>query len=147
MGAATIVRIDKATGVGVLHREPDFAELLSLTCRLGTFDWKRTSCALCRDGEPKTVVTRLSQETLASMVGTTTRSRVSHFMNGFRKLDFVDYDGGLHVHSSLDSVVLRDWGPGIAGRWKGAAQHYGPHRRAGCLFEVSEGLGQFCRDI
>ena len=58
-------------------------------------------------GVPETVVPRISQETLAGMVGTT-RSRVSFFMNRFRKLGFVHYNGGLQVHSSLLNVVLHD---------------------------------------
>ena len=60
-----------------------------------------------KDGQHEAVVPRISQETLADMVGTT-RSRVSFFMNKFRKLGFVDYNGGLWVHSSLLGVVLHD---------------------------------------
>ena len=60
-----------------------------------------------KDGRPETVLAKISQETLAEMVGTT-RSRVSFFMNRFRKLGFVDYNGDLKVHSSLLNVVLYD---------------------------------------
>ena len=61
-----------------------------------------------KEGVPETVIPNISQETLAEMIGTT-RSRVSFFMNRFRKLGFVDYGGsGLQVHSSLLSVVLHD---------------------------------------
>jgi CRP/FNR family cyclic AMP-dependent transcriptional regulator len=62
-----------------------------------------------KEGVPETVITKISQETPAEMVGTT-RSRVSVFMNRFRKLGFVDYgeSGGLQVHSSLLNVVLHD---------------------------------------
>jgi CRP/FNR family transcriptional regulator, cyclic AMP receptor protein len=60
-----------------------------------------------KEGAPETVVPRISQETLAEMVGTT-RSRVSFFMNKFRKLGFIHYNGGLEVHSSLLNVVLHD---------------------------------------
>jgi CRP/FNR family cyclic AMP-dependent transcriptional regulator len=61
-----------------------------------------------KDGKPESVIPRISQETLAEMVGTT-RSRVSFFMNRFRKLGFVDYDdGGMQVHSSLLNIVLHD---------------------------------------
>ena len=60
-----------------------------------------------KEGRPEPVVPKISQETLAEMVGTT-RSRISHFMNKFRKLGFVDYNGGLEVHSSLLHVVLHD---------------------------------------
>jgi CRP/FNR family cyclic AMP-dependent transcriptional regulator len=60
-----------------------------------------------KEGRPETVVPKISQETLAEMVGTT-RSRVSFFMNKFRKLGFIEYNGGLSVHSSLLNVVLLD---------------------------------------
>jgi CRP-like cAMP-binding protein len=64
-----------------------------------------------KDGKPETVIPKMSQETLAEMIGTT-RSRVSFFMNRFRKLGFIDYaggaDGGLQVHSSLLNIVLHD---------------------------------------
>ena len=60
-----------------------------------------------KEGKPETVITKISQETLAEMIGTT-RSRVSYFMNKFRKLGFIDYNGELHVHSSLLNVVLHD---------------------------------------
>jgi len=60
-----------------------------------------------KDGQHEAVVPRISQGTLAEMVGTT-RSRVSFFMNKFRRLGFVDYNGGLQVHSSLLNIVLHD---------------------------------------
>jgi CRP-like cAMP-binding protein len=60
-----------------------------------------------KDGKPESVIPKISQETLAEMVGTT-RSRVSFFMNRFRKLGFIRYNGGLEVHNSLLSVVLHD---------------------------------------
>ena len=60
-----------------------------------------------KEGKPETVVPKISQETLAEMVGTT-RSRVSFFMNRFRKLGFIHYNGGLQVHSSLLNIVLQD---------------------------------------
>jgi CRP-like cAMP-binding protein len=60
-----------------------------------------------KDGKPEQVIPKISQETLAEMVGTT-RARVNFFMNKFRKLGFVNYDGGLEVHSSLLSVILHD---------------------------------------
>ena len=60
-----------------------------------------------KEGRNEQIITKISQETLAEMVGTT-RSRVSFFMNRFRKLGFIDYNDGLEVHSSLLSVVLRD---------------------------------------
>jgi CRP-like cAMP-binding protein len=60
-----------------------------------------------KEGVPETLVPKISQETLAEMIGTT-RSRVSFFMNRFRKLGFIHYNGGLQVHSSLLNVVLHD---------------------------------------
>jgi CRP/FNR family cyclic AMP-dependent transcriptional regulator len=62
-----------------------------------------------KDGKPETVIPKISQESLAEMIGTT-RPRVSFFMNRFRKLGFVEYDGGsgLQVHSSLLNIVLHD---------------------------------------
>jgi CRP-like cAMP-binding protein len=60
-----------------------------------------------KEGRPEPVVAKISQETLAEMIGTT-RSRVSHFMNKFRDLGFIDYNGRLEVHSSLLSVVLNE---------------------------------------
>ncbi len=62
---------------------------------------------LGKDGKPEAVIPKVSQETLAEMIGTT-RSRVSFFMNKFRKLGFIEYNGGLSVHSSLLNVVLHD---------------------------------------
>jgi CRP-like cAMP-binding protein len=60
-----------------------------------------------KEGKQEPVVPKISQEILAGMIGTT-RSRVSHFMNKFRKLGFIDYNGGMLVHSSLLNVVLHD---------------------------------------
>jgi CRP-like cAMP-binding protein len=66
-----------------------------------------------KEGKPEPVIANISQETLAEMIGTT-RSRVSFFMNKFRKLGFIDYNGHLEVHSSLLNVVLHDQ-PQISG--------------------------------
>jgi CRP-like cAMP-binding protein len=60
-----------------------------------------------KEGQPDTVITTISQETLAEMVGTT-RSRINFFMNKFRKLGFIHYNGGMQIHSSLLNVVLHD---------------------------------------
>ena len=60
-----------------------------------------------KEGKPEPVIAKISQETLAEMIGTT-RSRVSFFMNRFRKMGFIEYNGGLHVHSSLLNIVLHD---------------------------------------
>jgi CRP/FNR family cyclic AMP-dependent transcriptional regulator len=126
--AASVVRIDKKTMIALLHREPEFAELFTayvlsrnvrieedLVDQLFNSSEKRLARVLLllahfgKDSKPETVIPHMSQETLASMVGTT-RSRVSFFMNRFRKLGFIDYDGGgeLQIHSGLLNVVLRD---------------------------------------
>jgi len=60
-----------------------------------------------KEGKPEPVIAKISQETLAEMVGTT-RSRISFFMNKFRKLGLIEYNGGLHIHSSLLNIVLHD---------------------------------------
>ena len=121
-----LVRIDKEAMGRVLHEEPAFTELflsylLARTIRieedlvdhLFNSSEKRLARALLllahfgKEGEPETVIAKISQETLAEMIGTT-RSRVSFFMNKFRKLGFIDYNGEVHVHSSLLNVVLHD---------------------------------------
>jgi CRP/FNR family cyclic AMP-dependent transcriptional regulator len=126
--SSTVVRIEKKTMVSVLRREPEFAAhfttyILSRNVRieedlvdqLFNSSEKRLARLLLllahfgKDSKPETVIPKMSQETLASMVGTT-RSRVSFFMNRFRGMGFIDYDGGgdLQIHSSLLNVVLRD---------------------------------------
>jgi len=60
-----------------------------------------------KEGRPEPIIAKVSQETLAEMIGTT-RSRVSFFMNKFRKLGLIDYNGSIEIHSSLLNVVLRD---------------------------------------
>jgi CRP/FNR family transcriptional regulator, cyclic AMP receptor protein len=125
-----ILRVEKQVMMDVLRREPAFSErfvayLLARNVRyeedlvdqLFNSSEKRLARVLLllahfgKDGIPETVVPKISQETLAEMVGTT-RSRVSFFMNRFRKLGFIDYAGGaggaLQVHSSLLNVVLHD---------------------------------------
>jgi len=124
--ASNVVRVDKSTMVRVLHQEPEFAELFTayllsrnvrieedLVDQLFNSSEKRLARILLllshfgKDSMPESVIPRVSQETLASMVGTT-RSRVSYFMNRFRKMGFIHYNGGLQVHSGLLTVVLRD---------------------------------------
>jgi CRP/FNR family cyclic AMP-dependent transcriptional regulator len=122
----SIIRLAKQTMIRALHRDPAFAEVFAtylllrnirmeedLVDQLFNSSEKRLARILLllanfgKEGRPEPVVPRISQETLAEMVGTT-RSRISFFMNKFRKLGFVDYDGGLEVHSSLLHVVLHD---------------------------------------
>jgi CRP/FNR family transcriptional regulator, cyclic AMP receptor protein len=124
--ASSITRVVRSTMVGLLHREPEFAELFiayllsrnvrieeDLVDQLFNSSEKRLARILLllahfgKEPRPETVIPQISQETLAAMVGTT-RSRVSHFMNRFRKLGFIHYNGGLQVHSGLLTVVLRD---------------------------------------
>src|SRR6202046_5503335 len=123
-----ILRVDKKAMMDALHREPMFSELFvkyllarniryeeDLVDQLFNSSEKRLARVLLllahfgKEGIPETVIPRISQETLADMVGTT-RSRVSFFMNRFRKLGFIDYDGGsgFQVHSSLLNIVLHD---------------------------------------
>jgi CRP/FNR family cyclic AMP-dependent transcriptional regulator len=120
------VRIEKAAIIRVLHDEPAFAELFlsylvsrniriqeDLVDQLFNSSEKRLARVLLllahfgKEGKPEPVIPKLSQETLADMIGTT-RSRVSFFLNKFRKLGFLDYNGGMHVHSSLLNIVLHD---------------------------------------
>jgi CRP/FNR family transcriptional regulator, cyclic AMP receptor protein len=125
--ASTVVRVSKQTMVGLLHREPVFAELFTaylltrnvrieedLIDQLFNSSEKRLARVLLllaqfgKTSEPETVIPKMTQDTLASMIGTT-RSRVSYFMNRFRKMGFIDYDKrGLKVHNGLLTVVLHD---------------------------------------
>jgi len=125
-----LTRIDKKAMMNALHREHAFSDMFvayllarniryeeDLVDQLFNSSEKRLARVLLllahfgKEGVPETVVPKISQETLAEMVGTT-RSRVSFFMNRFRKLGFIHYsggeEGGLQVHSSLLSVVLHD---------------------------------------
>jgi CRP-like cAMP-binding protein len=133
MGSATamtdceLLRIDKKAMMLALHREHTFSDLFvayllarniryeeDLVDQLFNSSEKRLARILLllarfgKEGVPETVIPQISQETLSEMIGTT-RSRVSFFMNRFRKLGFVDYGGsGLQVHSSLLNIVLHD---------------------------------------
>jgi CRP/FNR family transcriptional regulator, cyclic AMP receptor protein len=121
-----IMRVEKAAMIRVLHDEPAFSEmfvshLLTRTVRveedlvdqLFNSSEKRLARALLllanfgKEGRPEPIIAKISQETLAEMIGTT-RSRVSLFMNKFRKLGLIDYNGHMEVHSSLLNVVLHD---------------------------------------
>jgi CRP-like cAMP-binding protein len=125
--ACSIMRLDRGEVIQVLHDQPSFSEMFvthllsrnikfegDLVDHLFNSSEKRLARVLLllanfgKPGQPEVVIPKISQETLAEIVGTT-RSRVSFFMNRFRKLGFVDYGGGsLEVHSSLLSIVLND---------------------------------------
>jgi CRP/FNR family cyclic AMP-dependent transcriptional regulator len=130
MSECTIMRLEKAGVIHLLHDEPAFSELLlhhllsrnirieeDLVDQLFNSSEKRLARVLLllanfgKDRKPEPVIPKISQETLAEIVGTT-RSRVSYFMNRFRKLGFIKYSGqyasGLEIHSSLLNVILRD---------------------------------------
>ena len=126
MTDAVIMRLEKAAIIRVIHQEPAFSEkfiahLLGRSIRveadlvdqLFNSSEKRLARLLLllanfgKDAAPEPVIPKISQETLAEMIGTT-RSRVSFFMNRFRKLGFIKYNGGIEVHSSLLNVVLHD---------------------------------------
>jgi CRP/FNR family cyclic AMP-dependent transcriptional regulator len=123
---STLVRIDKQAMIDTLHNEPTFTELFlayllarnirieeDLVDQLFNSSEKRLARVLLlmahfgKEGKPEAIIPKVSQEVLAEMIGTT-RSRVSFFMNKFRKLGFLDYNGGVHVHSSLLNIVLHD---------------------------------------
>jgi CRP/FNR family cyclic AMP-dependent transcriptional regulator len=126
MTDSSVMRLEKAEMIRVLHVEPAFSEMFTahlltrnsrveadLVDHLFNSSERRLARTLLllanfgKEGRPEPITTKISQETLAEMVGTT-RPRVSFFMNKFRKLGFIDYNGDLKVHSSLLSVVLRD---------------------------------------
>jgi CRP/FNR family cyclic AMP-dependent transcriptional regulator len=126
MTESQVVRVSKAEMMRVIHDEPSFAELFmthlltrnsrveeDLVDQLFNSSEKRLARTLLllanigQDGGPEPITTPISQETLAEIIGTT-RSRVSLFMNKFRKLGFIEYNGHLEVHSSLLSVLLRE---------------------------------------
>jgi CRP/FNR family cyclic AMP-dependent transcriptional regulator len=132
MGSATamtdcaLLRIDRKAMMEALHREHAISDMFvayllarniryeeDLVDQLFNSSEKRLARILLllahfgKEGKPETVVPKISQEMLAEMIGTT-RSRVSFFMNRFRKLGFIHYNGGLQVHSSLLNVVLHD---------------------------------------
>jgi CRP/FNR family cyclic AMP-dependent transcriptional regulator len=125
--ASSITRLDKVAMIRVLREQPSFSEMFvthllsrnikfegDLVDQLFNSSEKRLARVLLllanfgKPGQPEAVIPKISQETLAEIVGTT-RSRVSFFMNRFRKLGFVDYSRGtLEVHSSLLTIVLND---------------------------------------
>ena len=126
MTECAIMRIEKSTMIAMLHQEPQFSELFiayllhrngrveeDLVDQLFNSSEKRLARTLLllanfgKEGKPEPVIAKISQETLAEMIGTT-RSRVSFFMNKFRRLGFVKYNGRIEVHSSLLSVVLSE---------------------------------------
>ena len=119
-----ITRLEKATMIATIHKEPDFSELFmsylltrnsrieeDLIDQLFNSSEKRLARLLLanfgKEGRPEPIVGKFSQEMLAEMIGTT-RSRVSFFMNKFRKLGFIEYNGTLEVHSSLLNMVLHE---------------------------------------
>lgn len=126
MTDCSVMRIEKKSMMEVLHREHTFSDMFvaylltrnvryeeDLVDQLFNSSEKRLARILLllahfgKDGKPDVVIPKISQETLAEMIGTT-RSRVSFFMNKFRKLGFIRYNGELEVHSSLLNVVLHD---------------------------------------
>jgi CRP/FNR family cyclic AMP-dependent transcriptional regulator len=120
------MRVEKTEIQRVIHDEPAFSEMFvshiltrnarveeDLVDQLFNSTEKRLARLLLllanfgKEGRPEPILAKISQETLAEMIGTT-RSRVSHFMNKFRQLGFIDYNGHLEVHSSLLGVLLAD---------------------------------------
>ena len=128
MTDCTVLRIDKKSMMDVLHRQHEFSDMFvaylltrnirheeDLVDQLFNSSEKRLARVLLllahfgKEGKPEIAIPKIDQETLAEMVGTT-RSRVSYFMNRFRKMGFIEYETGkeLHVHSSLLNIVLHD---------------------------------------
>ena len=126
MTECVTMRVGKAEIQSVLKEEPAFSQMFvshilarnvrveeDLVDQLFNSTEKRLARILLllanfgKEGKPETIIAKISQETLAEMIGTT-RSRVSHFMNKFRRLGFIDYNGHLEIHSSLLSVMLTD---------------------------------------
>jgi CRP-like cAMP-binding protein len=126
MTDCSVMRIDKRSMMEVLHREHAFSDMFvaylltrniryeeDLVDQLFNSSEKRLARVLLllaqfgKDGKPEVAIPKISQEILAEMVGTT-RSRVNFFMNKFRRLGFIRYNGGLEVHSSLLNILLHD---------------------------------------
>jgi CRP/FNR family cyclic AMP-dependent transcriptional regulator len=126
MTECSIARLERAVAIGMLQQDAGFSKrllsyMLTRTIRieedlidqLFNSSEKRLARALLllanygKEGKPAIVIPKISQEVLAEMIGTT-RSRVSFFMNKFRRLGFIEYNGELEVHSSLVNVVLHD---------------------------------------
>ena len=126
MSDCSVIRLEKVEMIRLLHEEPSFAELFlahvlsrnikieeDLVDQLFNSSEKRLARVLLllanfgKEPTPQPAIPKISQETLAGIVGTT-RSRVNFFMNRFRRLGFIEYNGGLKVHSSLLNVVLHD---------------------------------------
>jgi CRP/FNR family cyclic AMP-dependent transcriptional regulator len=124
--ACTAMRVERSEMIRVMHEEHAFSDLFlkflltrgmrtqaDLVDQLFNSSEKRLARILLlmaefgRPGEPEALIPKITQETLAEMIGTT-RSRVSFFMNRFRKLGFIEYNGRIRVHKSLLNVVLHD---------------------------------------
>jgi len=123
---SVVVRLEKAAIVRVIHQEPAFSEMFiahlvgrairveaDLVDQLFNSSEKRLARLLLllanfgKEDKPEPMIAKISQETLAEMIGTT-RSRVNYFMNKFRRLGLIHYNGGIEVHSSLLNVVLHE---------------------------------------
>jgi CRP/FNR family cyclic AMP-dependent transcriptional regulator len=126
MADSVVVRLEKTAVLGLIHDQPAFSEMFmthlltrsirveaDLVDQLFNSSEKRLARLLLllanfgKDGKPEPIIPKISQETLAEMIGTT-RSRVSFFMNKFRAMGFISYNGKIEVHSSLLNVVLYD---------------------------------------
>ncbi len=126
MASSTIVRLEKAAIVRVIHKQTAFSEMYiahllnrsmraeaDLVDQLFNSSEKRLARLLLllanfgKEGAPEPMLAKISQQTLAEMIGTT-RSRVSYFMNKFRKLGYIDYNGHIEVHKSLLNAVLHE---------------------------------------
>jgi CRP/FNR family transcriptional regulator, cyclic AMP receptor protein len=152
MTDSVIARLEKSAIIQVIHQEPTFSEMFiahllgrairveaDLVDQLFNSSEKRLARMLLllanfgKEGKPEPIIAKISQETLAEMIGTT-RSRVSFFMNKFRELGFIDYNGsGLEVHTSLLNAVLHDQ-PQI--------KTYSPVSNIGDIWSLKEGADE-----
>jgi CRP-like cAMP-binding protein len=126
MTKTKVMRIEKSTMVKLMHSEPDFAQLFTsfllsrniqieadLVDQLFNSSEKRLARVLLllahfgKEGKMEPVIPKISQDLLAARVGTT-RPRINYFMNKFRKLGFIEYNGRLKVHSALLNVIVHD---------------------------------------
>ena len=149
LSESIVVQLEKAAIVRVIHEEPAFSEMFiahilgrtirveaDLVDQLFNSSEKRLARLLLllanfgKDGKPEPIIAKISQETLAEMIGTT-RSRVSFFMNKFRRLSFIDYNGHFEIQSSLLSVVLADQ-PGVISRSAADGARLAEDQQTGC---------------
>ena len=104
---STIVKIEKTAMIRVLHEQPAISEMFTTFLLLRNIRLLLLLANFGKEGKMETIIPAISQDVLAAKVGTT-RPRISYFMNKFRKLGFIEYNGGLKIHTSLLNVIVHD---------------------------------------